>query len=210
MPRLALLAFFAFAVPGWAQTDAAGCERDEDCVLSIWSDCCGGCCQVVRPWVKEKLERAQAVCALRKCASPKCDLVRCVAPQQPADFEVRCEARVCKAALKTAPAPAECRSDSDCELVYPGAPQSSPCHSSPCGCCPSVEPQAVPTDSSAAQTKPGEPTFGLSTGARHPASRRRSAERVACSPCPSQRPGRVECVEGHCALAPQALESPAR
>jgi len=185
----------------------AQCSADDDCVLSTFQGCCGGCCGVAPHAVPRGTNEA-ARCAVIDCAPPDCSAVRCAKPPDPASFAPACRAGRCVAVPKNVE-PAECRANVDCSVVTAAPPAGDSCHRSACGCCPVT--QAVPVDAvvplqqkrnDGAPDQPGKPKFGLSTGGPN------SPPAPNCSPCPAPAGGTAACQAGKCVLMQQPIIRP--
>lgn len=182
------------------------CTSNDQCVLSTFQGCCGGCCGS-EPHAIPRGTKEGEICAAVDCAMPRCEAVRCAAVRPVSDFEAVCRAGRCVAEVR-APAAGQCRSDDECQLSFSPAPGAA-CASSPCGCCPypravslDERPRPAPPERKAPKA-PEKPTFGLSTGAGQPAP-----PQPQCSPCPSPPPMRAVCRSNQCVLQPMGQPRP--
>jgi hypothetical protein len=186
------------------------CVRDSDCTMQPLVSCCGQCCpSPPAAHSKKAVEERNHHCAIVDCAAPHCTDIACEpVTESPSDFEAVCRASRCVAVHIPK---AECNKDSDCRVDYPAIEENAACRSSPCGCCPSTNPVAVPVTTPQKHRPPPAPPprpltkkdgkgvqFGLSPGETPPPPQ--------CSPCPAQEPAHAICSEHHCVLdRPHAL-----
>lgn len=174
------------------RADPDFCASDSDCVAVSSAGCCGSCCAAPQRVVSRARQTLdEQVCSRTRCEPLACSNIAC-AQMMPAPVRPVCRANRC-VADRVGPVVvpvAECRVNTDCAVDF-NAPTSSPCWSSPCGCCPSA--RAVPS----AQVRPPPsranregPPFGLSNGGA-----------TACSACPpTNEAATAVCSNGRCVL----------
>ena len=190
------------AEPVRVKKNASFCANDSDCLVSSFS-CCESCCPAApRATTAAELEALRGQCVTTMCPMVRCAREQCkpmLPPGQATCRNNRCEL--------THQAPAQCRSDDDCRVSYPGPAAADACHRSPCGCCPGLTPVAEPNPMSVASTvvtkRPDRrrgkvtplsknPPFGLSQPQANPPPQ--------CAPCESPTPAIAECRAGRCTL----------
>lgn len=114
----------------------ASCRSNAECVLSDFKGCCAyECCPSgPRAWLASELARAEASCAVRKCASPgPCPPTPC-APRDGRGLVAVCEAGQCVARPGVRDDPDACVRDDECvSSTFEGC----------CGSCCPVPPRAV-------------------------------------------------------------------
>jgi hypothetical protein len=174
------------------------CSSDNQCVITMFSGCCGGCCPQARAMSKAALDAQEKACATKDCAAPMCAAMVCEPGPSADSLVAKCSGGRCVAQPK--PGSAECQSDRDCTVSYPGAGANDACRRSPCGCCPGTQPRAEPVakaerESSTAKPRKDakSPGYGLSQG-------NSAAPQPNCSPCPAPTPAQAVCRQNRCVL----------
>jgi hypothetical protein len=177
------------------------CHATKDCVVSTFPGCCGSCCaEPPSARTRKQLQAEQRICATVDCLMPECSNVRCGTAVPPSSaFKAVCRKKRCV----LEPLVRQCTKDAECWVTYPPAPVDAACHKSPCGCCPSTVPKAVPaTPEPDAPTQSARPAAPSPAAVPVPRTPEPAGPSVQCSPCPGPAAAQAVCVLQQCVLAP--------